>query len=56
MARGVARTSVFFNDDDRAVLLNKVNLGLLIVHAFCPMRNHIHSYAKRLLEAEPNRA
>ena len=46
MARGVAQMPVFFDDGDRLALLyeiaNQVRLGVLIVHAFCLMLNHIH--------------
>jgi putative transposase len=46
MARGVARMPIFQNNVDRVMLLKeieaKVQLGVLIVHAFCLMVNHIH--------------
>jgi putative transposase len=46
MGRGVARMPVFFDDNDRQTLLREieaqVQLGVLIVHAFCLMLNHIH--------------
>ena len=46
MARGVAGMPLFFDDADRLMLLreieSQVRLGVLIVHAFCLMLNHIH--------------
>jgi putative transposase len=46
MSRGVARMPVFVDDNDRLLLLHEiesqVQLGFLIVHAFCLMLNHIH--------------
>jgi putative transposase len=46
MSRGVARMPVFMDDNDRHMLLreieSQVQLGFLVVHAFCLMLNHIH--------------
>jgi REP element-mobilizing transposase RayT len=46
MARGVAGMPVFRDDADRLMLLQEieaqVRLGVLVVHAFCLMLNHIH--------------